>query len=168
MSPAFKYGLLAGLGSCLWIYAEFALGLHTTRPALGEWSGYLANLIPLLALTLLLRQVRADGQLTLGRGLRTGLYASLVAALLTYCFLLVHNQVIDPGWMDTALEVKVAQLRAQHMTELDVRAEIIAFRRMNSPLGLVTGTLLGMTLTGGLFSAIITLILRRQPADAGL
>lgn len=167
MSPAFKYGLLAGIGVCLWILAEFALGFHTTRPDIGDYTGWCSGVIPLVALALLLRQQQAEDRLTLARGLGTGLYASLVTGVVVYTFLLLYNQVINPGWMDTALEAKVALLRARHVTELDIRSEIVAFRRMNSPLGLLTGTLLDITLKGGLFSLVLTLFLRRAPAGGG-
>ena len=167
MSPSFKYGLTTGAGCCLWILAEFALGFHTTRPDIGEYSGYFSGVIPLVTLTLLLRQCRAaapDGTLTLRQGLRAGFQASLVAALVVYGFLLVYHQFINPAGVDLALEWKVAQLRAQGVTESAVREEIVSYRQMNSPLGLVTGTLVGLPLLGGAFSVPITLVLRRGSA----
>jgi len=167
MSPAFKYGLSTGAAVCLWILSEFALGFHTSRPGIGEYSGYFSGVIVLAALVLLLRQRRAttaDGNLTLGQGLRTGFESSLVAALVVYCFLLVYHQFINPAGLDLALEWKVAQLRAQGVSETAVREEIVLFRRMHGPVGLAAGTLVGLPLLGLILSGLITLGLRRRPA----
>lgn len=168
MSPALRYGLITGGGVCLWILVEFSLDFHTTRPGLGEYSGYFSSAIPLTTLFLLLKGRRddvANGGLSLGWGVGAGLYASLVAALMVYGFLLAYNQFINPGWMDAALDWKVNQFRAQGMSEPAIRAEIVSFRWMNSPRGLLTTTLAGMTVRGGLFSLVLTLLLRRAPRD---
>jgi Protein of unknown function (DUF4199) len=168
MKPELKYGLLAGVGVSLWILVEQLLGFHTTHIAVGEYSGYFSNLIPLTLLFLLLKGRRdaAGGQLALGPGLRAGLYASLIAALVVCCFLVAYSQFINPGWMDQALDWKVAQLRAGGVTEMAIREDIRFFRRANSPAGLILTTLAGMTVMGAIFSLGFTLLLRRWPRPA--
>jgi hypothetical protein len=167
MSPAFKYGLVTGAGFCLWLLAEFALGFHTTRPDLGQSTRYFSGLIPLVLLTLLLRQRRAaapDGQLPLGQGLRAGMQCSLVASLVFYAFVLVYQQFINPAGLDLLLDWKVAQLRAAGVAESAVRATIVSFRQFHSPLGLVVHYLVIWPLLGLGLSGLITLGLRRTRA----
>lgn len=164
MSPSHKYGLAAGGTVCLWILAEFALGFHTTRPDIGEYSGYFSGVILVVSLTLLLGQRRAaapDGHLPFRQGLGAGFRASLTAALVVCTFLLVYHQFINPDGLDLALEWKVAQLRAQGVSEAVVREEIVSYRRMHSPLAFATGTLVGLPLVGLVLSGLITLGLRR-------
>lgn len=166
MKPETKYGLLTGAGVCLWTLAEHALGFHTTRFAIGEYSGYFSCIIPLTLLFLLLqsrRDATADGRLALGQGVRSGLHASLVAGLVVWFFMLVYNRFINPGWMDLALDWKVAQLRLQGVAETAIREQIQFYRRMSSPLGCFTGIVLGSALTGAAFSFLLTLLLRRRP-----
>ena len=76
MRPEFKYGLISGTGLCLWTVAEHYFGFHATHWEIGEYTGYLSNLIPLITLFLLLRQKQNaahDGQLTIAQGIASGL-----------------------------------------------------------------------------------------------
>lgn len=166
MRPELKYGLLTGAGVCLWIALEYLLGLHTTHPRVGEYTGLLSNLIPLTSLFLLLRVKRAavyDGRLSLAAGIGAGVYASFVAALLVYSFLVTYSHFINPGWIDHALDLKVAALRGQQMPETEIRQRITLFRNAYTPTGLLNTVVVGMTLMGGLFSLILTLVVRRLP-----
>lgn len=165
MRPEFKYGLITGIGICLWITAEYYLGLHTTHPEVGEYTGYFSNLIPLVVLFLLLREKGAatyDNRLTLGQGIATGLAASFIGALIVYAFMLAYNQWINPEWVDNALAVKVAALRAHGVGEIQIRREITIFRQANGPLGMIVSTILGLTVMGGIISLVLTLLLRLQ------
>ncbi len=155
-----KYGLLGGAGVCLWILAEYLLGFHTTRLAIGEYSGYFSSLIPLVALWRLLRlRQREYGPLfKVARGLRSGLFASLLTGALVYCFLVFYNFQINPGWLEQALTWKVAQWRAAHVTEEEIRAQITFYRNANSPTGLLAATLAGQMLLGAFLSAGLSLL----------
>ena len=165
MSPELKYGLLAGTGVCLWILLEHLLGFHGARAAIGEYSGYFSGLIQLAALFLLLktRSAAAGGRLGLGQGVNSGLYASFVAALMVYCALVAYSQLVNPGWLDSTLEWKVAQMRAASLPETYIRQQIVIYRNAHSPLGLIATRLASMTLLGAAFSLGLTLWLRRQP-----
>jgi riboflavin transporter FmnP len=163
MRPELKYGLITGLGVCLWIATEYFLGLHTTHLEIGEFTGYFANLVPLVTLLLLLREKQKqiyDHRLTLGQGIAAGLLMSFVAAVLVYIFMLAYNRWINPYWLDNALEWKVARMRDHAVSEVDIRKEITFYRNANSPIGLVVSTILGMTAVGGLLSIPCTLYLR--------
>ena len=155
----FTYGLASGLGVCLWVMVEYLLGFHTTRLAIGEYSGYFSSLVPLACLWLMLRrQQTAFGPLfTLPRALKSGLLASFVGAVVVYIFFVAYNRFINPGWLDHALEWKVAQLRAAHVPEVDIRQEINFYRKTNTPVGLLLTTVGGTTLMGGIMTVLLTL-----------
>ena len=166
MKPEFKYGLISGTGVCLWIALEYWLGFHTSRPEIGAYTGLLSNLIPLVALFLLLRAKRAmiyDGRLSLGAGIGSGMLASFVAALLVYSFLVAYSHYINPTWIEHALETKVAQLRAQQVAETAIQDKITLYRGAYSPVGLVATIIVGTTLMGGIFSLGLTLLVRQLP-----
>ena len=169
MKPEFKYGLISGAGICLWIALEYWLGFHTTRPEIGAYTGFFSNLIPLTTLFLLLRAKRAaiyDGRLSLGSGIGSGVLASFLAALIVYSFLVAYSRLINPSWIDQALELKVAQWRAQTLAEAEIQEKIVLYRKAYSPVGLVVTTIVGMPLMGGMFSLGLTLLVRQLPHRA--
>ena len=166
MRPELKYGFISGTGLCLWITLEYLLGFHTTRPEIGTYTGLLSNLIPLTILFLLLRAKRAavyDGRLSLGAGIGTGVLASFIAALLVYSFLVTYTHFINPTWIDQMLEAKVAQQRANHVPEGIIQEGIIATRDAYSPGGQVFTIIVGLTTMGGIFSLLLTLLVRQLP-----
>jgi len=165
MSLTVRYGLLAGLGVCCWMLLEHAFGFHSTRFIAGEYSGYFASLISFAALYLMLKkrqQMAIDGQLPLGPSVLAGISASVVAALIVYGFILLYNQLLNPGWIDAALEWKVGQWRAQGTSESVIREQILAFRAVNSPRGLLISIGAGMPVMGAIFAYGITLLLRHS------
>lgn len=170
MRPELKYGLLSGVGICLWITTEYCLGLHTTRLEIGEYTGYFSSIVPVVFIFFLLREKQAanhDRPLTLAQGIAAGLVASLVAAVIVYGFMLAYNRWINPYWVDNALTAKVAHLRAKGVGEMEIRREITFYRNSNTPVGLIATTLVGTTVMGGMISLFLTLLLRlrkRKPS----
>lgn len=165
MKPETKYGLLIGAGLCLWNLADFALGFHTTRFAQGESADYFSCVIPLSLLTVLLLKLRnAAGGITLRQGVKSGLHAALVGGLTLYAFMLLYNRFINPGWMDAALEWRVAQWRAKGVTEFTIREQIDFYHKMNSPLGCFLTIVAGLAVMGALYSFLLALGLRRKSA----
>jgi hypothetical protein len=166
MRPELKYGLIAGAGVCAWIMGEFLLGFHTTRLAIGAYSGYFSCLIPLAALFLLLKGKRdqsPDGRLNYWPALKSGLHAAFISGAIVYGFMVVYNHFINPGWLDLALDWRVANLRADGIAETAIREEITLYRQLNSPIGCLVSIVAGTTVMGGIFSAGLTLLLRRWP-----
>ncbi|MDI1334876.1 MAG: DUF4199 domain-containing protein [Lacunisphaera sp.] len=166
MKPELKYGLTAGAGVCLWTLGEFLLGFHTTRLAIGAYSGFLAGVIPLVTLFLLLKAKRAaspDGRLTLWPGVKSGLHAAFISGVIVYGFMFLYSNFINPGWMDHALDWRVARLRADGVTEIAIRDKIKLYRQMSSPVGCLLSIVGGTTVVGAIFAAGLTLVLRRWP-----
>lgn len=169
MKPELKYGLICGVCMCAWIGLGHRLGLHTLRPEIATYAGLLSNLVPLVTLFLMLRARRArvyDGRLSLGSGIVSGMYASLVAALIVYSFLVVYTHFINPTWVYEALDPKVAAWRAQQVAETEIQGRITLYLKAYTPVGLLWTTLVNMTLMGGVFSLILTLVVRRLPHTA--
>jgi len=164
MRPEFKYGLIIGVGLSLWHLIEHSLGLHVAHQNIGVWTGYLSNLIPIAALSLLFRQKQmgATNRFTPGQAIASGMTASFLGATIVFVFQIAYNRWISPDWIDNALAVKVAALRARGVAEVSIRRDITLFRQTNSPIGLIIGTVLNLTVTGGIISAAIAILQQRQ------
>ncbi|MBI2497923.1 MAG: DUF4199 domain-containing protein [Opitutae bacterium] len=166
MKPELKYGLITGAGVCLWIMGEFLLGFHTTHLEIGAYSGYFSCVIPLTTLFLLLkgrRDAAPDRRLGLWPGIKSGLHAAFISGVIVYGFMFAYDNFINPGWLDHALDWRVARLRAGGVAETAIREEIKLYRQLNGPVGCLVSIVAGTTAMGGMFSAGITLLLRRWP-----
>ena len=82
---------------------------------------------------------------------------------IVYTFMFAYNHYINPGWLDHALDWRVAQLRTEGVLEPAIREEIRAYRRINSPVGSLLSIVGGTTVLGGLFSLGLTALRRRWP-----
>lgn len=164
MRSEFRYGLIIGVGLSLWHLIEHSLGLHVAHQNIGVWTGYLSNLIPVAALFLLLhqKQTGAVNRFTAGQAIGSGMIASFLGAMIVFVFQIAYNRWISPDWIDNALAVKVAALRAREVAEVSIRRDITLFRQTNSPIGLIIGTVLNLTVTGGIISGAIAILLQRQ------
>lgn len=166
MKPELKFGLITGAGICLWTTAEYLLGLHTEHLAIGEYTGYGSSLIPAATLFFLLkgkRDATYDGYLNLGSSIGSGIYTSLIGAMIVYIYMVTYGHFINPGWLDRAIEWKVGQMRDQGLSEIAIRKEITFIRQANTTFGLLSTTLVGITLLGALMATGLTFLLRRWP-----
>src|SRR5262245_2248953 len=116
MSPESKYGLIAGFGTCLWMLIEYALGLHTRLLDLWQYPDSCSTLLLIVSVYLMLMNRRRDllpgTVLPLRRPMFSAILMSLVAACVIYVFSTVYTLWINPGWVDTVLNWKVAEWRA--------------------------------------------------------
>lgn len=102
MRRAFIYGGLAAVLSAAWTLAEYALGLHGRYAEVGRYTGFLALIFPVLAITLALRDARnAHGALTLRSGIVEGMAVSVVLAVLGAVFFWCYFTLINPAFQPT-------------------------------------------------------------------
>lgn len=160
MKPGLKYGLIAAAAMSAWTLCEYALGLHTTRIALGRYTGWGADLIFILVLWHLLRGTLHQPNrnwLPVWEGLWHGAVVSLVAAMGYYVFLSLYLHLINPDYVDLMLESQVAQLRASGKAEADIRMAARAFRWSMGPVGLPVTVFGYCLLIGVVASPLLTL-----------
>lgn len=94
-------GVFAGIGTALWTLFEFAMGWHTTQIEVGEKTGFVGILFPVLAILWALRATKAShsGRLSLGRALLVGLSVSLILAGIGVVFYQVYYTAINPDFL---------------------------------------------------------------------
>ena len=172
MSPESKYGLIAGFGTCLWMLIEYALGLHTRHLDVWKYTDACSILVLIVSVYLMLRSRRRalppGTVLPLWRPMFSSILTSLVAACLIYVFSTIYTIWINPGWVDTVLNWKVAKWRAAEVAEPEIRRQITAYRSMHSPVGSAVALLITTPLFGaivGVFSTVwLNLRARRSAA----
>ncbi len=164
MKPEIKYGIIASVGVCLFVLLEYALGFHTTRLEIGEYSGYLSTIIPVVVFYLALKELRDTrygGSLTIGQGLKAGGMMSLLSAVVITVFFQVYNKLINPGWMETAMEWQRNKLQQAGKGEAEIAAKMEGYQMMMSDTFQIVFQFLSTLILGTLIALILTLVLRR-------
>ena len=108
-----KYGLFIGIGLVVWILLEFALGFHTTRLEIGQYTGYAAVIIPLMLLYQGMKEKRDTelaGTMKFGQGVLAGFFMSLVAAPIMGLFFYIFIEFLNPRWLELTFELERAKL----------------------------------------------------------
>lgn len=170
MKTEIKYGLIAGFSVCAWTLVEFALGFHTRHLEYGSFANQLSLLILIAAWFFMLRTKRdtdGRGALTFGQGLKAGAVASAVSAAIITVFSEVYNRVINPGWMQHAMEWETARLRTSGTSEAEIALLRKNFEAMaHAPIGerLLHG-FIGTAVMSLIITAIIAVMIRRPPAQ---
>ena len=174
MTTEVKFGLVTAGGICLWVVLEHLLGFRSTHLHIGQYTGILSGIIPLVTIFYALKEKRdlQGGYLTLGQGLFTGLLLSMVTAICTTAFMWVYNQYINPGYQHAALEWEIGQrVRKGELDPVGAASARAEFKRLFSLPNQLLASLVLTVLSGLLITMVETLILRRSPArpaaDAG-
>lgn len=165
-STATRYGLIGGAGLIVLTLLSYLVFI----PAGGTmmWiGGLLSFLVYIVIIVMAIRQHRDEelgGYITLGRAIGLGTLTLIVALLLNSVFNYVYTTFIDPEVMNQALDATRGIYESLGMDE-DQVDELMEEAKENQPSGLVT---MGMTvffgaITGLIFSAIIGLIMRKNP-----
>lgn len=172
MGSGLKYGLIAAGAMSAWMLGEYALGLHTTRLAIGHYTGWGTELIFVFVLWRLLHhQLHGANRywLPVWEGLLHGAIASLVTAAAFYVFLALYLQLINPNYADLMLEWQITRMRAAGQPEDEIRLMARGFLWSLSPVGLPV-TVFGLYLLLGVTaSPLFTLWLnwrRKEPVHA--
>jgi hypothetical protein len=138
MKIALKYGLAVTLVIAAWVALKhFVLHLETPAAAFVDAAVFNVSAIIGLALGIRAKKTEHDGSLTFGEGMKIGVSIAVTYALATSLYFAVLLALVGPNLMQQQGET--------------------------SPVKAFAGVSIGFALIGTIFSAIISLILRRRP-----
>ena len=170
MNPALKYGLITGVGVCLWILGEYALGFHTTNLDAGEITGYFASVIPVVTIYIGIRAQRnmmPGKTIALGKAILTGIWITLIAAAISTAFMQVYYALINPHFMELGEVSLNKKLAAGSISQDEFNRQVMEVRQMAAPMFQLVFGFLGTVAMGTVISVVMALILRtRTPKPA--
>jgi hypothetical protein len=102
MRWSFGIGLLIGLATGLWMWGEYAMGLHTTHASAGRFTGFISAVFPILGMVWALRRVRRKtGELGFRSGMGHVVAVSLAATISMTLMSALYVGWLHPGWLET-------------------------------------------------------------------
>jgi len=158
LKPEIKFGFLSGILLICWTLTQYFLNFHTTRIALGHFSGYGIYLIIFVSLFLGLKEKQIDynGHFTLRKGIRSGLFQLVITATPASLFLFYYSYKINPLWVEKLIIW-------QRENNMNLAVLQITANEQNASAVILSNTevylcvyFLSIILVGGLFSFLIS------------
>lgn len=167
MKPELRYGLLIGLGVSLWVLVEFLLGFHTKYMEIGQFTGYLSVIIPILALYSGLFVKRLENlSITYWQLVKTGMMMIILGALIISLFMGLYNTVIHPEWMQEGIALekqRLAEMNATaNMTVEEIAATEEALAVVFSPQMQMLISFIGVIIEGFFLTLLIAWFVQKK------
>ena len=163
MKPELRYGLLIGLGVSLWVLIEFLLGFHTTRMEMGQFTGYLSVIIPILALYYgLTEKYIQEPAITYWQTVKAGMTMVLIAAVIISLFMALYNTTIHPEWVEEGIAYEKQYLQEMNATAEEITQAEEAMKVMFSTEVQMLGSFIGVMIQGFFLSLLISWLIRRK------
>ena len=166
MKTFLRYGLSTGIISGLWGLVCFTIVnwlnkafFHESIAAtdIRSYSGLFSILILVVGIYLGLKQarLRADGVLTYGQAVKTGVLIACVTAVLVACFSWLYCSVINPGYADFMVRDTERALAAAGKTPQEINQRLADVRKEFSTGMQVMQALVGQAVVGSVVSLIL-------------
>lgn len=157
-----KYGLLLAALVLIWTLVIHALGVYSTRIQYAQRVDQAAMILPLITLAAALLEMRraCGGRLAWGRGVMTGLEASVVAAPPTVTAFWIYHHLINPDWLMVIVRYEREKLAAAGMAPEAIADSIERLQQSGTDGAQLVNGIVGTLAMGLLLSVLITLVLK--------
>jgi hypothetical protein len=153
-SSDITYGILCGLAVSAWTMIEYLLGFHTTSPEIGQYSGFISIVFPVVFIFYALyeRQSASGASLLFLDGINTGFRIAFFSALIITLFLFIYSTYINPEWIATAIEWQRKKMIIDGASDDEIEKFMEQNRLMNNSLAQSIMTFISSTGIGVLIT----------------
>ncbi|MEK6921514.1 MAG: DUF4199 domain-containing protein [Nanoarchaeota archaeon] len=163
LKPELRFGLIIGLGVSLWVLIEFLLGFHTTRMEMGQFTGYLSVIIPILALYYgLTERYIQEPTITYWQTVKVGMTMVIIAAIIISLFMALYNTTIHPDWVEEGIAYEKQYLQEINATAEEITQAEEAMKVMFSTEVQMIGSFIGVVVQGFFLCLLISWLIRRK------
>jgi hypothetical protein len=165
MRTEIKFGVILGLGICVYTMLAHFLGFYTNNIQTGKYGDIAITLLPVVVLFLAIREKRKlNGSLTLLQGIKTGLLVALISFPISTAFLWIYHHYVNPNWLAYILAYEQESMARAGVSAGEISSHLDRLRAGNSDFAQLVGGLVGTLILGLILSFIFSLILRRKSA----
>jgi hypothetical protein len=137
MKTSLLTGLTVGLATGLWMFGEYALGLHDDPAGAGRWTGFLSLVFPVLGAYWIVAKSPRGWSLALRNGLMFGLTGGVVGGAAIYLYFAAVNPrfVVDGHPVDAGSQAVTGCLGSLILGTLLTLVMHAIFGRKRKPYG---------------------------------
>lgn len=150
------YGIVCGVAVSAWTMIEYLLGFHTTSPEIGQYSGFVSIIFPVVFIYYALheKQAATGVSLPLLDGINTGFRIAFFSALVVTLFLFIYSTYINPEWITTAMEWQRKKMILGGASDDEIEKFMEQNRLMNNSLAQSIMTFISSTGIGVLITLV--------------
>ena len=165
MRTEVKFGIILGVGICVYTLIAHLLGFYTNNIQIGKYGDVAITLLPVVVLFLAIREKRnLNGSLTLWQGIKTGLLVALISFPISTTFLWIYHHYINPQWLANIIAYEQESMMRAGVSAGEISSRLDRLRAGGSDFAQIVGGLIGTLILGLILSLIFSLILRRKRA----
>lgn len=163
---AINNGVLLGVISIVPVVVQYSLGSYNVSGGEGNgiWStlSFLVGVAIVVIAVLKLRKIQG-GFMSFGEGFKLGFSVYIISSLFVALWMLVYCYSLEPGYQDELINVAMEDMDQNgDLTEDQIETAASWTRKFTSPIILTLFSILGAAFFGGIISAIIAAIVKRN------
>lgn len=167
-----KYGLIGSLVLIVVGLLTHLLGITdlSQQGGTGNWIANILNWGVMVGVIVLAIKTHRDsdlgGYISMGRGFKTGMIATLMMAIVMAVWSYVFFTLVAPEALEMIKEVALEEMESQGLSEEQMEASAGMMGFFTSPTFLVLVSLIGTLITGAIFSLIAGAIMKKETSQA--
>jgi len=169
MGTALRYGLIGGLVLIIVSLMGYILGMNDSGNQAGSIGlSLLRTAAVVVFMVLAVRAQRNElqsGYITFGRAFVVALLVGVVGGLLRSVFEVLYVSVIDPDFMQRAMDAVYQQYEEMGMSEEQIEQSISMVKMFMNPGGLLIGNLIYVLIGSTILGLIIGGVMQKKPLD---
>ena len=163
IEPGLIYGAIIG-----GVIILHSIVLYVMNATFSTYQQIMQYILPFLLLTYSLHAYRKEyqnGIISYSKGLGMGIMFSFVSAILGVIYLIILVKFIDPGYLELVNNFAEEKMLEKGLDEESIEKAMEFTERFRSLGFMSVMTLFSSILTGGIYSAIIMIFLKKGPKD---
>lgn len=159
-SNSLKYGLYTGIASVLLSLIFYTLDL--THESYLQWLGYVILITGIVLATINYRDKLNGGFISYGNAFLTGLYVTIITAIITVFYFFIYINYIDPNFTKELLDMSEQNMVDKGYSDEMIDQQLSMASKFMSPVWMLIFGFGGSVIMGVIFSLITSAILKKN------
>lgn len=126
-----RYGVLMGLGFCLYTTIMWLTKLDTEFLEIGQYFDIAIIILPILMINLAIKKANNVVRLNVGKRIVLSIWVGLISFAIYQPFLYLYHNSINPSWFDAVLELKKSEMIASHFSSNEITQTLKNMQEQN-------------------------------------
>lgn len=163
LEPALLYGAIVGGVIILQSIVLFAM--DASFSVFSQISGFLLPALLLAYVLYLYRKEHMAGSMTYSQSIGMGVLISVVSGIIGSIYMYIHIKYIDTEFLNNMVRMQEEKMLEKGLDEAAIEQAMEFTAKMRGTGFMVISSLIGSIFMGTIYSAIISIFLKKEPKD---